>query len=70
MRISIEDNGMGVNSEIKERIFEPFFTTKPTGEGVGLGLSISNDIIAAHGGKIKYETSGPGNSRFIIALPV
>ncbi len=68
--ITIQDNGAGISPENKHRIFEPFFTTKPTGEGVGLGLSISNDIIAAHGGKISIETSPGEYSKFIIQLPV
>ena len=68
--ITIQDNGAGISPEHKHRIFEPFFTTKPTGEGVGLGLSISNDIIAAHGGKISIETCSGEYSKFIIQLPV
>ena len=68
--IMIQDNGEGISPENKHRIFEPFFTTKPTGEGVGLGLSISNDIIAAHGGKISVETSPGEYSRFLIQLPL
>ena len=68
--ITIQDNGAGISPENKDRVFEPFFTTKPTGEGVGLGLSISNDIIAAHGGKISIETSPGEYSRFIIQLPM
>ena len=70
VKIIIEDNGIGIHPEIADRIFEPFFTTKPTGEGVGLGLSISNDIVAAHGGKIKFENTTQGNSRFTIILPI
>ncbi|MDQ3051419.1 MAG: cyclic nucleotide-binding domain-containing protein [Bacteroidota bacterium] len=67
--ISIEDNGFGILKKIRDKIFEPFFTTKPTGDGVGLGLSISNDIIAAHGGKIRLESVENSNSRFILTLP-
>ncbi len=67
--ISIEDNGFGIPRKIRDKIFEPFFTTKPTGDGVGLGLSISNDIIAAHGGTIRLESVENSHSRFIITLP-
>jgi C4-dicarboxylate-specific signal transduction histidine kinase len=73
--LSISDNGDGVREEIKDKIFEPFFTTKPAGQGVGLGLSISNDIIRAHGGTITFtRTSEPIKkdpiTTFIISLPV
>ena len=53
--ISVRDNGCGIPEEIKEKIMQPFFTTKPTGEGTGLGLSLSYDIVKAHGGEIKVE---------------
>ena len=53
-----------------DKIFQPFFTTKPTGEGTGLGLSLSYDIIKAHGGEIKVETREGEGSSFIILLPV
>jgi two-component system, NtrC family, sensor kinase len=56
VEISIRDNGTGITQDIREKIFHPFFTTKPTGEGTGLGLSLSYDIIKAHGGEIKVET--------------
>ncbi|HVX28316.1 MAG TPA: ATP-binding protein, partial [Parafilimonas sp.] len=49
IEIIVEDNGDGIPSSIKEKIFQPFFTTKPTGEGTGLGLSLSYDIIKTHG---------------------
>ncbi|MFN5323693.1 MAG: cyclic nucleotide-binding domain-containing protein [Bacteroidota bacterium] len=55
--VEISDNGFGIPDSAAAKIFEPFFTTKPTGEGVGLGLSISNDIIKAHGGQISMESS-------------
>jgi two-component system NtrC family sensor kinase len=51
------------------KIFQPFFTTKPTGQGTGLGLSLSYDIIKAHGGEIEVETKGGQGSEFIIKLP-
>lgn len=61
---------MGIPSEIKEKIFQPFFTTKPTGSGTGLGLSLSYDIVKAHGGEIKLESEGGKGSEFIIQLPI
>src|SRR4030095_12577602 len=56
IEISVKDNGPGIPPNIVDKIFQPFFTTKPTGEGTGLGLSLSYDIIKAHGGEIKVET--------------
>ena len=71
IEISVEDNGGGIPSDIKEKIFQPFFTTKPTGEGTGLGLSLSYDIITkGHGGTIKLETKEGEGTEFIIQLPV
>jgi two-component system, NtrC family, sensor kinase len=55
--ISVKDNGNGIPDSIKEKIFQPFFTTKPTGQGTGLGLSLSYDIVKAHGGELKVETT-------------
>jgi C4-dicarboxylate-specific signal transduction histidine kinase len=73
--IEIMDNGDGINEEYTDKIFEPFFTTKPAGQGVGLGLSISNDIIRAHGGSITFSRSPEGANTesmtsFKITLPV
>jgi len=68
--IVIEDNGDGVVQTAKDKIFEPFYTNKPSGEGVGLGLSISNDIIRAHGGTLNYERTRNGNTKFSVSLPV
>ncbi|MBP8114954.1 MAG: HAMP domain-containing histidine kinase [Chitinophagaceae bacterium] len=67
--ISISDNGPGIPDSIKDKIFQPFFTTKPTGQGTGLGLSLSYDIIKAHGGEIKVETKENEGTTFIITLP-
>jgi signal transduction histidine kinase len=67
--ISIKDNGSGIPEAIKDKIFQPFFTTKPAGQGTGLGLSMSNDIIKAHGGNIEVETESGMGARFIIHLP-
>jgi signal transduction histidine kinase len=66
----VKDNGNGIPDEIKDKIFQPFFTTKPTGQGTGLGLSLSYDIITkGHGGKLKVETRPGKGTDFIIELP-
>src|SRR5258706_11586617 len=70
VEILVKDNGNGMPQKIKDKIFQPFFTTKPTGQGTGLGLSLSYDIIKAHGGEIKVETKEGEGSEFIITLPV
>jgi len=70
VEVRIRDNGTGIPDEVKERMFNPFFTTKPAGEGTGLGLSMSHDIVVKqHGGRIEVVTE-PGNfTEFIITLP-
>ncbi len=68
--ISVKDNGNGIPDEIKDKIFQPFFTTKPTGQGTGLGLSLSYDIVKAHGGELKVETEEGEGSEFIMQLPI
>ncbi|MDN3642878.1 ATP-binding protein [Lutimonas halocynthiae] len=68
--ISVSDNGSGIPEDVKEKIFQPFFTTKPTGEGTGLGLSLSYDIVTAHGGELKVKTNEGEGTEFIIILPV
>ena len=68
--ISVADNGNGIPQKVLDKIFQPFFTTKPTGQGTGLGLSLSYDIIKAHGGEIKVETKEGEGSEFIIKLPL
>jgi len=70
IEIKIVDNGNGIPQKIIDKIFQPFFTTKPTGQGTGLGLSLSYDIIKAHGGEIKVETKEGEGSEFIIQLPL
>jgi two-component system, NtrC family, sensor kinase len=70
IEIKVMDNGTGIPEKIKEKIFQPFFTTKPAGEGTGLGLSLSYDIIKAHGGELKVETEKGEGSEFIIQLPI
>jgi signal transduction histidine kinase len=67
--IYIKDNGIGIPKEIAGKIFQPFFTTKPAGQGTGLGLSLSYDIIKAHGGELKVESKEGEFTRFIIQLP-
>lgn len=69
LEIKIRDNGMGIPQKIIEKIFNPFFTTKPTGQGTGLGLSLSYDIVKAHGGTIDTETKEGEFAEFIIHLP-
>ena len=68
--ISVKDNGKGIPLKVLDKIFQPFFTTKPAGQGTGLGLSLSYDIIKAHGGEIKVETKEGEGSEFIVHLPV
>ncbi|MBK7426833.1 MAG: histidine kinase [Saprospiraceae bacterium] len=70
IQISVKDNGSGIPQGVLDKIFQPFFTTKPTGQGTGLGLSMSYDIITAHGGEFKVETKEGEGSEFIILLPV
>jgi two-component system NtrC family sensor kinase len=70
VEIRIRDNGIGIPDEVKEKIFNPFFTTKPSGEGTGLGLSMSHDIIVKqHGGSIDVETASRQFTEFKIVLP-
>jgi signal transduction histidine kinase len=68
--VSVSDNGGGIPQKIIDKIFQPFFTTKPTGSGTGLGLSLSYDIVKAHGGEIKVESKEGGGSKFTILLPL
>ena len=70
VEIVVSDNGYGIPKTILDKIFQPFFTTKPTGEGTGLGLSLSYDIIKAHGGELKVETKEGDGTSFKIILPV
>jgi signal transduction histidine kinase len=69
VEIIVIDNGGGIPQNIVDKIFQPFFTTKPTGQGTGLGLSLSYDIIKVHGGEIKVETKQGEGTKFIIQLP-
>jgi signal transduction histidine kinase len=70
VELSIKDNGIGIPQEVLDKVFQPFFTTKPTGQGTGLGLSLSYDIIKAHGGDLKVETKEGEFAEFIIRLPI
>jgi GAF domain-containing protein len=71
IEVRVRDNGTGIPEDVKQRIFEPFFTTKAAGEGTGLGLSLSHDIIVqGHGGSIGVESVAGEGTEFIIALPV
>ncbi len=70
VEIEIADNGNGIPKKVLDKIFQPFFTTKPTGQGTGLGLSLSYDIVTkGHGGELKAETKEGEGSRFTIILP-
>jgi signal transduction histidine kinase len=68
--IAIEDNGPGIADNIKDKIFQPFFTTKPTGQGTGLGLSLSYDIVKAHGGTLEMSSSHGRGTEFRVGLPI
>jgi signal transduction histidine kinase len=68
--IFVSDNGNGIPQKILNKIFQPFFTTKPTGQGTGLGLSLSYDIVKAQGGELTVETKEGEGSTFILTLPV
>ncbi len=70
VEIKVSDNGSGIPEKIKDKIFQPFFTTKPTGSGTGLGLSLSYDIVKAHGGEIKVNSKEGEGTEFIVQLPV
>ena len=67
--VSVNDNGNGIPQKVLDKIFQPFFTTKPTGQGTGLGLSLSYDIVKAHGGELKVETIEGVGTEFMIILP-
>ena len=69
IEIKVSDNGNGIPQKVLDKIFQPFFTTKPTGQGTGLGLSLSYDIVKAHGGELKVETREGEGSSFSLLLP-
>jgi signal transduction histidine kinase len=70
VEISVKDNGNGIPQKVLDKIFQPFFTTKPTGQGTGLGLSLSYDIVKSHGCELKVETKEGEGSEFIIIIPI
>jgi signal transduction histidine kinase len=70
IELSIKDNGAGIPQKLLDKIFQPFFTTKPAGQGTGLGLSLSYDVIKAYGGEVKVETKEGEFAEFIIHLPI
>jgi two-component system NtrC family sensor kinase len=70
VEVRVKDNGNGISPKVMDKIFQPFFTTKPTGQGTGLGLSLSYDIVKAHGGELKVETKEGVGSEFVINLPL
>ena len=69
VEIRVRDNGNGIPQKVVDKIFQPFFTTKPTGQGTGLGLSLSYDIVKAHGGELKVETKEGEGALFILQIP-
>ena len=69
VEISVRDNGPGIPDSIRDKIFQPFFSTKPTGQGTGLGLSLSYDIVKAHGGELNVETKEGEGTTFIVRIP-
>jgi len=70
IEVYLKDNDNGIPQKVVDKIFQPLFTTKLTGQGTGLGLSLSYDIIKAHGDEIKVETKEGEGSEFIVRLPV
>jgi two-component system, NtrC family, sensor kinase len=70
VQVTVTDNGNGIPSDITNKIFQPFFTTKPTGEGTGLGLSLSYDIVKAHGGELTVKSATDEGTAFTIVLPL
>jgi signal transduction histidine kinase len=66
----VKDNGNGIPQKLLDKIFQPFFTTKPSGQGTGLGLSLSYDILKAHGGELRVESEEGKGAEFIITLPI
>ena len=68
--ISVKDNGNGIPEQVLDKVFQPFFTTKPTGQGTGLGLSLSYDIVKAHQGTLNIRNTPGAGAEFIITLPI
>jgi two-component system NtrC family sensor kinase len=71
VEVQVSDNGTGISAEVQAKVFQPFFTTKPAGEGTGLGLSLSYDLITqGHGGALTVESQPGQGSTFTISLPL
>ena len=70
IEISVADNGNGIPQKVLDKIFQPFFTTKPTGQGTGLGLSLSYDIVKAHSGELNVKTKEGEGTEFTIQIPI
>ena len=70
IEIRVSDNGTGIPQKNLDKIFQPFFTTKPTGQGTGLGLSLSYDIVKAAGGELKVETRENEGTEFVVQIPL
>ena len=70
IELIVRDNGTGIPRKLIDKVFQPFFTTKPAGQGTGLGLSLSYDIIKTHGGELRVETKEGEFAEFIIYLPL
>ncbi len=70
VHISVKDNGPGISKNVVDKIFQPFFTTKPAGQGTGLGLSMSYDIVKAHGGEFTVETKEGEGAEFVVRIPI
>jgi two-component system NtrC family sensor kinase len=70
IEIRVIDNGKGIAKKLLDKVFQPFFTTKPTGQGTGLGLSLSYDIVKAHGGELIVETNEENRTEFMIRIPI
>jgi signal transduction histidine kinase len=69
--VKVADNGAGIPDNIKDKIMQPFFTTKPAGQGTGLGLSLSYDmVVKRHGGSIQINSTEGRGSEFIVTLPL
>jgi signal transduction histidine kinase len=69
IQLLVQDNGTGIPQKVIDKVFQPFFTTKPTGQGTGLGLSLSYDIVKAHGGELKVESMEGEGAAFVVQLP-
>ena len=70
LRISIYDNGIGIEQTIIDKIFDPFFTTKTTAEAVGVGMYLSREIVLNHGGDIRVESEKEQETLFTISIPI